>query len=117
MDEDEEVQEATDRAYWEAKGLTSTKAIADEMLKLVAEYALGLELEYNRFYIGLASNGRPNNLVQFRPQKNALRVAIRLQQTQEAEDEIEAFGFDVLDYEKRWGRYRFRLAKGGEGET
>ena len=45
VDEDEEVQEVTDRAYWEARGSKATVAMADEVLKLVAEFAPGLELE------------------------------------------------------------------------
>ncbi len=112
VDEDEEVQEVTDRAYWEARGSKATVAMADEVLKLVAEFAPGLELKYNKFYIGLASNGQPNNFVQFRPQKNALRVEVRLPQSQETEAAIETAGLDVMDYDKRWGRYRLRLGKG-----
>ncbi|MCT0210290.1 MAG: hypothetical protein DCF18_07280 [Cyanobium sp.] len=112
VDEDEEVQEVTDRSYWEARGSKATVAMADEVLKLVAEFAPGLELKYNKFYIGLATNGQPNNFVQFRPQKNALRVEVRLPQSQETEATIEASGLDVMDYDKRWGRYRLRLGKG-----
>lgn len=112
VDEDEELQEVTDRAYWEARGSKATVAMADEVLKLVAEFAPGLELKYNKFYIGLATNGQPNNFVQFRPQKNALRVEVRLSQSQETEAAIEASGLDVMDYDKRWGRYRLRLSKG-----
>lgn len=112
VDEDEEVQEVTDRAYWEARGSKVTVAMADEVLKLVGEFAPGLELKYNKFYIGLATNGHPNNFVQFRPQKNALRVEVRLPQSQETEATIEASGLDVMDYDKRWWRYRLRLGKG-----
>lgn len=112
VDEDEEVQEVTDRAYWEARGSKATVAMADEVLKLVSEFAPALELKYNKFYIGLASNGQPNNFVQFRPQKNALRVEVRLPQSQETEAMIEKTGLDVMDYDKRWGRYRLRLGKG-----
>lgn len=112
VDEDEEVQEVTDRSYWESRGSKATVAMADEVLKLVAEFAPGLELKYNKFYIGLASNGQPNNFVQFRPQKNALRVEVRLPQSQETEAAIETAGLDVMDYDKRWGRYRLRLGKG-----
>lgn len=112
VDEDEEVQEVTDRAYWEARGSKATVAMADEILKIVAEFAPGLELKYNKFYIGLATNGQPNNFLIFRPQKNALRVEVRLPQSQETEATIEDSGLDVMDYDKRWGRYRLRLDKG-----
>ena len=112
VDEDEEVQEFTDRAYWEARGSKATVAMADEVLKLVAEFAPGLELKYNKFYIGLATNGIPNNFLIFRPQKSALRLEVRLPPSPETEAILETAGLDVMDYDKRWGRYRLRLGKG-----
>jgi hypothetical protein len=112
VDEDEEVQEFTDRAYWEARGSKATVAMADEVLKLVAEFAPGLELKYNKFYIGLATNGIPNNFLIFRPQKSALRLEVRLPPSPETEAMLETAGLDVMDYDKRWGRYRLRLNKG-----
>jgi hypothetical protein len=112
VEEDEEVQEFTDRAYWEARGSKATVAMADEVLKLVAEFALGLELKFNKFYIGLATNGIPNNFLIFRPQKSALRLEVRLPPSSETEAMLETAGLDVMDYDKRWGRYRLRLNKG-----
>jgi hypothetical protein len=112
VDEDEEVQEFTDRAYWEARGSKATVAMADEVLKLVAGFAPGLELKYNKFYIGLATNGVPNNFLIFRPQKSALRLEVRLPPSPETEAMLETAGLDVMDYDKRWGRYRLRLNKG-----
>jgi len=112
VDEDEEVQEFTDRAYWEARGSKATVAMADEVLKLVAEFAPGLELKYNKFYIGLATNEIPNNFLIFRPQKSALRLEVRLPPSSETEAMLETAGLDVMDYDKRWGRYRLRLNKG-----
>lgn len=49
IDEDEEVQELTDCAYWEARRSKAAVAMIDEILKLVMEFAPGLELEYNKF--------------------------------------------------------------------
>ena len=112
VEEDEEVQEITDRAYWESRGSKATVAMADEVLKLVGAFAPSLELKYNKFYIGLATHGMPNNFLIFRPQKLALRVEVRLPQSQEVEASIEAAGLDVMDYDKRWGRYRLRIGKG-----
>ena len=112
VEEDEEVQEITDRAYWESRGSKATVAMADEVLKLVSAFAPSLELKYNKFYIGLATHGMPNNFLIFRPQKLALRVEVRLPQSQEVEASIEAAGLDVMDYDKRWGRYRLRIGKG-----
>jgi hypothetical protein len=112
VDEDEEVHEATDRTYWESRGTKATVAMADELLEIVKTVNARLELKYNKFYIGLAREGQPNNFVVFRPQKNAIRVEPRLQKAEKIEDVIEKAGLDVMDYDTKWGRYRIRLAKG-----
>lgn len=112
VDEDEEVQEATDRTYWERRGSKATVGMADELLEIIKSFDEEIELRYNKFYIGLAKNGQPNNFVIFRPQKNSLRLEPRLKRADEIEEKLEAAGLDVMDYDKRGGRYRIRLSKG-----
>jgi predicted transport protein len=112
VDEDEETHEETNRTYWENRGSKATVAMADELLEIVKTLNPHLELKYNKFYIGLAKDGQPNNFVTFRPRKSALRVEPRLQKTEEIETAVEAAGLDVMDYDNRWGRYRIRLQKG-----
>jgi len=73
VDEDEEVQEVTDRNYWESRATKATVSLADELLGIIHTFDPGLELKYNKFYIGLAKNGQPNNFVNFQPKKNSLR--------------------------------------------
>lgn len=112
VDEDEEIQEVTDRAYWERRGAKATIGMVDELLGVIKAFDDELELKYNKFYIGLAKNGQPNNFVVFRPQKNSLRLEPRLKREDEMEEKLEAAGLDVMDYDKKWGRYRIRLSKG-----
>ena len=112
VDEDEDVNEATDRHYWEARGSKSTVAMADDLLEILLQIDPALELKYNKFYIGLARQGQADNFVIFRPQKNSIRVEPRLKRNEEIEQKIEAAGLDVMDYENRWSRYRIRLGKG-----
>lgn len=112
VDEDEEIKEATDRAYWERRGTKATVSMADELLDIIKAFDSEVELKYNKFYIGLAKNGQPNNFVVFRPQKNSLRLEPRLKREDEMEEKLEAAGLDVMDYDKKWGRYRIRLSKG-----
>lgn len=66
VDEDEEVQQPADRAYWEARGSKETVAVADDILKLVQQFAPGIELKYNRHYIGFAQQGQPYNFAVLR---------------------------------------------------
>jgi hypothetical protein len=111
--EDEEVQAVTDRNYWETvRGTKTTVALVDEMLDMVKTFAPDLELKYNKFYIGLAKDGQPNNFVIFRARKNSFHAEIRLPSSPEIDQELERAEIDVMDYDKKWGRYRLRLAKG-----
>lgn len=112
VDEDEEVSEVTDRNYWEQiRGNKKTVAMVDEMLEIVKTISPDSQLKYNKFYIGLEKDGRPNNFVTFNPQKNMLRVAIRLPKSEEIENKIETSGLDMLDYDTRSGKYRIKLNK------
>lgn len=112
VDEDEEVYEATDRTYWEARGSKATVAMADELLDIVKELDPGLELNFNKFYIGLARQGQADNFVIFRPQKNFIRVEPRFKKDDVIEQKIEAAGLVVMGYDNQWSRYKIRLAKG-----
>ena len=112
VDDDEEVQEITDRAYWENRGSKSTLAMVDELLEIIKTFDPNLELKYNKFYIGLAKEGKPSNFVIFRPKKNFLRLEPRLDRSEQTQERLETAGLDVMDYEDRWGRYRIRLSKG-----
>ncbi len=109
VDEDEETQETTDRAYWEVKGSKASVQIADDLLGLIHNFAPGYELKYNKHYIGLTSNGQPDNFVVFRAKKEHLNLEARLPKTKETDQQIEAAGLDTLEYEARWRRYRIRL--------
>ncbi len=109
VDEDEEVQAATDRSFWEARASKQTLAMADEILKHVKAFDSGLDLKYNKFYIGIAKGGQPNNFVIFRPKKDWLRLEVRLEKSEETQAELDDSGLDVMDYDSRWGRYRLRL--------
>jgi len=110
VDEDEESQAVTDRAYWENRGTRETVAMADKLLEMIHTFDPNVELKYNKFYIGLAKDGKPSNFVVFRAKKNNLRAEVRLPPSDETTQELEQAGLDLMDYDKRWGRYRIRLA-------
>jgi predicted transport protein len=112
VEEDEEVQAVTDRAYWEQRGTRQTVAMADKLLAIIKTFDDALELKYNKFYIGLAKNDQPNNFVRFRPQKSALRLELRLPRSDERDQQLEQAGLELMDYDGRWRRYRIRLTKG-----
>jgi hypothetical protein len=103
--------EAQRGAHGENRGTKETVALADEMFELVKSFAPELELKYNKFYIGLAKDGQPNNFVVFRAKKNSFRAEIRLPSSPDIDHELDAAGIDVMDYDTRWSRYRLRLTK------
>jgi len=110
VDDDEEINELTDRNYWETnQGTVKTVKIVDEALSIIQEILPGYELKYNKFYIGLAQNGHADNFIIFRAKKNFMRMEIRLDKSEELENEIENLGIDLMDYDKRNGRYRIKL--------
>jgi len=114
VDEDEEVQEATDRSYWEKRGTPTTVKMADNLLELIHSFDQDFELKYNKFYIGLAKNGQPNNFALFRPRKNHLGISIRLPRTGEIEGKLEDAGLALLEYSSRYGGYRIQIKAGEE---
>jgi len=111
IEEDEEVQEVTDRTYWERRATRATLEMADQLLGFVKELNPQLSLKYNKFYIGLAKGGQPSNFVIFRPKKDWLRLEPRLERSDELQSRLEEEGLDVMDYDIRWGRYRIRLSR------
>jgi hypothetical protein len=111
VDEDEEVAEATDRAYWEKRGTKQTLAMTDEMLGWLRDIDPRLELKYNKFYIGLAADGHPNNFVTFRPRRDWILMEIRLERSDETQARLEEAGVEVMEYGTRGGHYRVRVTK------
>jgi hypothetical protein len=112
VEEDEETQEVTDRAYWENRGSKKTVAMADSILELAKQFDDKLELKYNKFYIGMAKDGQPTNFLIFRPKKGFIRLEPRIKNSTETTERFENAGLDVMDYDSRWGRYRIRLKPG-----
>ena len=111
-DEGDEIQAVTDRNFWETeRGTKETVALADEMLDLIKTFAPDMELKYNKYYIGLAKDGQPNNFAIFRPKKSSFRAEIGLKSSPDIDKQFEEVGIDVMDYDKRWGKYRLRLSK------
>ena len=62
----------------------------------------GLELKYNKFYIGLAKDGRPNNFVTFRPRKDWVLAELRIERSDETQAQLETAGIEVLEYDARY---------------
>lgn len=110
-EEEEESSEIADRPYWEKTATKETVGLADKLLAYIHSFAPSVELKYNKFYIGLAINGQPDNFVIFRPRKSVIMLELRLPKTDEMRKQMAEQGLDVLGFD-RWGRYRVRLTAG-----
>lgn len=112
LPEDEESQSVVDRDYWENKmGTTATVGMGDRLLGVIGSFAPGFQLKYNKFYIGLSKDGRPQNFATFRPRKGALNLDFWLARSDEVDRKLESAGLDVMPYDERWARYRVRLTE------
>ena len=111
IEEDEEITEVTDRNYWENKGSQKTVQLVDKLLIFIKEIDPSFEIKYNKHYIGLTKNGNPYNFTSFRAKKTNLRMEVRLEQSDEVETELHESDLDLMDYDRRYGRYRIRLTE------
>jgi predicted transport protein len=111
IEEDEEITDITDRNYWENKGSKKTVQLVDKLLIFIKEIDLSFEIKYNKHYIGLTKNGNPYNFASFRAKKTNLRMEIRLEQSDDVETELHESDLDLMDYDRRYGRYRIRLTE------
>ena len=50
--------------------------MADRLLKLIRAFAPSMELAFNKAYLGLVQDGRPNTFVVFEPQKKVVSMDI-----------------------------------------
>lgn len=112
VDEDEEAREPVDRAVWEGKVGREILSMADRLVDELRKLDPRIELKYNKFYIGLAKDGLPDNFVDFRPKRNFIRLELRLTKTAELDGQLEEAGVDVMPYDTKWGKYRIRLTEG-----
>lgn len=110
VEEDEEVQPTTNRAYWEERASVSSVAAAEQLLSLLRQYTQQVELSFKKHYIGLTVAGQPNNFVSFEPKKAHLILRARIAQTDEMTDQLKSAGLDLLPYDKYYGTYRIRLS-------
>ena len=108
-DEEEEIGETVDRAYWEKHATKDTVKLADKLLSYIDEFVDGFSLKYNKHYIGLVQNDVAKNFVSFKPRKSVLQLTVKLKKTEEIDEMIEGSDLDQLPYDNQWKQYRFRL--------
>jgi hypothetical protein len=112
LEEEDEPTEAVDRGYWEGRAAKAIMELTDSLLSLITGIDPSFALKYNKYYIGLARDGQPLNFVVLKPKKDWLRVELKLGRSEETQALLEQAGIDLMEYDSRNGRYKFRLFKG-----
>ena len=107
---DDPPPEPKDRAYWEKKASPKTVQLADRLLVLIHSFAPEFQLNYNKYYIGLALNGRAINFVTFQPQRSAIRLEIGLPKDEATSTKLEKAELEVLGYDAQFAYYKVRLS-------
>lgn len=112
LDEEDQPGEPTDRSYWEKTAAKDTVKLVDRLLEHINELlATSLELNFNKHYIGIYRDRQPFNFVIFRPKKKFVNLEIRLDRSDDTDQELDNSDFDVMPYDKQFGNYRLRLTQ------
>ena len=106
--EDDDINEVTDRNYWENRSTSKMMKNVDEMFKDLGELVEGYELKYNKFYVGLSKDGYVRNFISFQPKKNFIYVTFKGNEDNEKIKRIEESGLE-FSYESRWRQYKIRI--------
>ncbi|MDZ4860843.1 MAG: hypothetical protein SGI88_17845 [Candidatus Hydrogenedentes bacterium] len=71
--------QGADRAYWEKSSGAEMLPLIDQCFGILRESRPGLTMRYNKQYIGQYEDGLPNHCVKFRPSKQWVRAAVRVE--------------------------------------
>lgn len=104
--DEEDKAEPSDRGYWDKRSTMQIMKLVDRIHSMVEGQDHGVELKYNKHYIGLMNNGSVNNYVTLIPQKKKLIVRFRIPRSEEVNDKIDAAGIGALAYDKGFNNYQ-----------
>lgn len=94
-DEDDGLEEAKDRNYWEHRSTPKILKMVDLIFNDLAEYTNGCELKYNKYYIGIQKEGVAKNFISFTPKKAFLYIRTKGDEDQELIDSLENAGVET----------------------
>lgn len=107
--EEDNQSEPTDRNYWEKKVGKPQMKFVDTIYNNLSDVIGEFNLKYNKHYIGIEQNNIATNFIYFHPNKKAVILNIRLDNSDELDEKFENSDLDMLSYDKQWRVYRIRL--------
>lgn len=105
---EDETAEITDRSYWEKRSTAQMMKLIDRVFQDVNDIAVGYELKYNKFYVGIAKDGVANNFISFKPKKQFFYLCIKLDEDDEITKQLDDKGFDA-SFVGRNKQYEIRI--------
>lgn len=104
--DEEDRAEPTDRGHWEKRSTPQIMKLADRFHSMVEQHDSGVELKFNKHYIGFVKNGVATAYVSMIPQRKKMNVSFRIPRSDEVTDMIEDSGIGTLPYDRWFGHYR-----------
>ena len=104
--DEEDKPEPADRPHWEKRSTPEVMKLVDRIHKLVEQQDPGVELKYNKQYIGLVKNSNVDNYVSMVPRKKKVNFHLRIPRSDKATDMIDNAGIGTLAYDKGFNNYR-----------
>ena len=106
-DEEDATGAEVDRTWWEEQSSKESLEVLDHLMRLIKEVEPGVDLKYNKHYIGLAtSSGAVRNFVIFRPRKKNVFTEFNIPQDEQLTAWLEDSGLETNSYNSRYGNYR-----------
>jgi hypothetical protein len=103
------IRGTTTRADYEASVPKHVLEIVDSLFEILKGYDPEYELNYTKYYIGLARSGVVNNFLSFRPKQNFLKLTFKCAQATDFEKNLENSGVDLIGYDPKWHEYTIRI--------
>ncbi|MDQ7839461.1 MAG: hypothetical protein RDU83_00360 [bacterium] len=97
------------RSDWEVKVPKNILQLVDHLFENVKALDPSYELNYKKYFIGLARSGIANNFVHFRPKQKFLKLGFKCEQSEDLEKQVETAGMELIGYDKRWREYTIRV--------
>lgn len=107
--DEEDRAEPTDRGHWDKRSAPEIMKLVDRLHSMVEQHDSGVELKYNKHYIGLVKNGTATTYVSMIPQKKKMNVSFRIPRSDEVTDMIDESGIGTLPYDKWFSHYRVTI--------
>ena len=109
--EEEETSEPTDRPYWENRSTPEVLSIIDDLKARLDKFFPEIELNYNKYYIGLKRNKVTDNFISFKPFKKFFDIRARKNNvSEETVIKLEKAGLILERKESTYKHYRIRLS-------